>query len=534
MIDREKISSWVEKNLDAFDIFFDSKNSSEEKNIAPSVQTLKESLGVIRFEEHKTLKQTTTTQVLLNKSIYLQAQSRDFTVVNDEDKQPCVIIYNSKEGDPNLNLNGKASDSLGRPIVCRHLAREVASRHMKGYFQDLSTIESIKKQPHCKDGDILEISTIIRQLFDTTHASKVTNSPPSTQTSAYYNFFPWQSLGAQLQAIATLLAYEEECSLLFKFVVPNNNVTHVMAISIRHKKDGTYVIKFYDPNETNIHRRALCKDLASISRLNIHNLWNPITHAALKIVGVCHGFSLYSLKIADSFLILNIDAGLNLEDLRWFSHEFINKQNSKGDNGLQLLLSSLSLNQGICRLKLKELLMVSILEFIDRASDVGKVLSYFSSIQFNLLYNNIINNPSKPIKSVGDYCLLDSYLPPERDELKFYFIRPLVEKAINSYISEVNRFKQSKENPCFNAQIFALRQAKTASQLNAAIDDIYKSFLGRCTLLNALEKAGVLKELEKFGYKFPAFKGTKLFDFKSHNTNRFNNVVSNATLKLMK
>ncbi|HSW70866.1 MAG TPA: hypothetical protein VLH77_02680, partial [Gammaproteobacteria bacterium] len=100
-------SSWVADNWEAFDILFESKNQ-EEKSIAEQEQALKEALGVVKMLERQKPQNRAATNPVIEKAGRLRAQHRDFSILNDENGQPCVIIYNSKEGDPNLNLNKKA------------------------------------------------------------------------------------------------------------------------------------------------------------------------------------------------------------------------------------------------------------------------------------------------------------------------------------------------------------------------------------------------------------------------------------------
>lgn len=50
---------------------------------------------------------------------------------------------------------------------------------------------------------------------------------------------------------------------------------HSMAAIIRRKKNGLYVIKFYDPNTTLRHQRVICKNLKAISQLSINDFLSP-------------------------------------------------------------------------------------------------------------------------------------------------------------------------------------------------------------------------------------------------------------------
>ncbi len=492
----DKPLAWMKKNSQAFDIIFDLTKNQEKKLTDINI---KEAMGVIRFEEKSPPNPMTAEEFLKNKLNNLQQQGRH--VECDNERNPSILIYNSKEGDPKLNLNGRGRNSSGKQIVCRHLAKEVASRHMKGYSHDLSSVESIQRQPHCKDDDITDTSKILVQLFNavnegTTHPL-LFPSDPNRQVSAYHNFFHPYSLGIQLKYIASNLACEEECSLLLHYVVPKKTITHVMAISIRHKKNGMYVVKFYDPEMTNMHRRALCKNLEDISELNIFNLWDVSTYIDYKQIKNCLGFSLTSLTKANNHLIVSVDEALKLEALKQFSHELMNKKSLNNEDCLQLLLASITLMPHTYTAKMKEFLMIYILESIKKSSDVGLILSYLSVSQFNILYDAMINNPMIDIKTIGDVISLESHLSVDRQESYYdYNIRPLVETAVDKLT------QKNIKNAQFLEQISTLKNAKTICHLKAAIDMISDSFEGRDVLLNELKEVGIIDELAKFGYDF--------------------------------
>lgn len=49
---------------------------------------------------------------------------------------------------------------------------------------------------------------------------------------------------------------------------------HITAVSILRKENHLFMIKFYDPNKTNIHIRCLFLDVRTISFLTINDLLN--------------------------------------------------------------------------------------------------------------------------------------------------------------------------------------------------------------------------------------------------------------------
>lgn len=213
------------------------------QNVAPmsidEYQRIKKALGIISMPERE--KQPLSGDVLDHKVRQISAGKRASSLTDRREKG--YIVYDSKGGDPNLNLNSQVRDTWWRKIVCRHLAGFVAEKHMKGYHEDLASPTAIKAQAYLRENK-----------FD---ASGILN------LSAYRNVFPPQVLGEQLQKIALLLQPQEECSLFFF------SGNHAMQISIRHKQDGTYAVKFYDPNRTNVHRRALFKKCEAIAALTL-------------------------------------------------------------------------------------------------------------------------------------------------------------------------------------------------------------------------------------------------------------------------
>lgn len=198
---------------------------------------------------------------------------------------PHVIIYNSKEGSPKIRLNGKGKDKKGNLIVCRQLADRVAAGRMKEYSTDLSTVKGIEAQDRLKNN-----------VHDT---SKI------RFRSAYYNLFSLNNFGLQLRTIAENVGEGEECSLLFE------SENHAMAISIRHKDNGTYVVKFYDPNATNMHFRALCRDLDAIATLSIDDFIGP--ERKKRYFPSSNSGILYSLESSESTILL-IDESVSLKD----------------------------------------------------------------------------------------------------------------------------------------------------------------------------------------------------------------------------
>jgi ankyrin repeat protein len=173
------------------------------------------------------------------KVVALKAQKRPFKL-----RKSGVLVYQSKKGDLR-NLNCQVIDTDANLMTCRHLASFhafEAPRGIKDYHETLHTEESLKATPYLFDN-----------RFDRDRLA---------YRSSFYHIFSHFALGQALKQVASILNDNEETTLLI------GTENHMMSVTIIRKKIGEnrahYIIKFYEPNQTNAHLRAICPTLKSI------------------------------------------------------------------------------------------------------------------------------------------------------------------------------------------------------------------------------------------------------------------------------
>jgi hypothetical protein len=175
-----------------------------------------------------------------DKKTLLSAQSRPY-----RDTEGGALIYQSKQGE-GIHLNFKGKDKYNRPVVCRHLAGLVASKGMKDYAHILSSVRALEREPY-----------LASNIFDSRDA----------KISRYIAFSSIPSFGQTLQETAQQVALNREST----FILGSEN--HRMTLTIRHKElnndESHYIIKFYDPNKSDIHLRAICPNLKTIDSLSL-------------------------------------------------------------------------------------------------------------------------------------------------------------------------------------------------------------------------------------------------------------------------
>ncbi|MGD9108705.1 MAG: ShET2/EspL2 family type III secretion system effector toxin, partial [Gammaproteobacteria bacterium] len=167
-----------------------------------------------------------------------------------------IIIYRSAKGSEGTNYNGKAFDKNGGQIYCKHLAWYM-SLHSKKYHNHFKNIKSISEREKLKNNE-----------YDSSRIE---------YKSKYYNFFLLKNFGNVLYSIAKKLEKDEQKVFML------NSENHAMTLIIEHKfkknkKQDTkaylnsyYVVKFYDPNKTTMHKRAVCATLKDVQSLSIKN-----------------------------------------------------------------------------------------------------------------------------------------------------------------------------------------------------------------------------------------------------------------------
>lgn len=151
-----------------------------------------------------------------------------------------------------INNNGDFKDWTGKPIWCRHLAQEWLSRHKRKQKQSYHS--HFRTQQH-----IRRIKNLFYNAYD--NNDTYNRADRYILTDIYTNSF-----GHGLY---------QAC----KHLQPGNRVTmilhsgiHAMALVIEHKTDpNRYSIKFYDPNNTLVHIRAICQHLHSLKQLQLND-----------------------------------------------------------------------------------------------------------------------------------------------------------------------------------------------------------------------------------------------------------------------
>jgi hypothetical protein len=154
-----------------------------------------------------------------------------------------TLVYNSKFGSLDDAFNKKAKDVKGRLIECRHLAYEQLKLD-KTYHTEFSSIEKIANNLSLKEN-----------FHDENKIDRRANE---------YYMFSLDKFGACLASFCEKTKLNDKQSMLL------HTRSHTMAVTIKHKP-SYFVIKFYDPNSTTAHKRALCKDTQAVKELQINN-----------------------------------------------------------------------------------------------------------------------------------------------------------------------------------------------------------------------------------------------------------------------
>jgi|GEM_PF-5547960 len=178
----------------------------------------------------------------------------DIKHIDKTAKERRLIVYTSKNpyvnnirGQSN-NLNLKAHDINNSLIACRQLS-----------YQQLRIVKNYPFQFKNKEA-IENIDNLKQNIFD--------NNNIKYRADNYY-FFECKNIGIQIYEIVRNLPKDSAKSMMFY------SENHAMAITIKHKPDGAIALKFFDPNETHVHKRALFEDVNAIKNLLISDLIQP-------------------------------------------------------------------------------------------------------------------------------------------------------------------------------------------------------------------------------------------------------------------
>ena len=185
-----------------------------------------------------------TSSALKKKMSTLLRQNRRYLLTNSG-----VLIYPSKNG-IGQKLNGKVLDHISKKITCRHLSGYLvfkSARGIKHYHENYGSREAISQIRYLRENE-----------YDAKDRHKI---------FGYYAIFSCEQLGGHLKQVARCLKPGEETRLLL------DTENHLMVFTLLHKplsqNTSHYVIKFYDPNNTDKHSRAIAPSLGTINTLTM-------------------------------------------------------------------------------------------------------------------------------------------------------------------------------------------------------------------------------------------------------------------------
>ena len=154
-----------------------------------------------------------------------------------------ILSLEKTERGSEVNLNNTAIDKAGAKILCRQLSFQQLKSH-KDYVHKFITKEKIEQELLLKEN-----------VFDSDQIMY--------RADEYHYMQNHREIGDVLYKIAK---NHGSTSLLF------NSSNHSMAITVLNKGDGTFILKFFDPNNTHTHKRVLCKDIEAIRNLKLSDL----------------------------------------------------------------------------------------------------------------------------------------------------------------------------------------------------------------------------------------------------------------------
>lgn len=215
----------------------------------PTREVLRRSLGVRPIKTNQKSEQNidpnkSVPDIVQDKLIKLltnpKERERHISLVMDENNVLRGIVYDSKHAAPEVNLNGRVMSESGR-IVCRHLTDAVLGKGMKDLWKFFSTESGIRSQKGLRENK-----------YDRDKIHK---------KSAFYELSKLSKFERQLSKLARILNRDEEFGVHFY------SEMHAMGFGVLYKNSGAHVVKYYDPNFSNMYRRFL-GDIDIISRLN--------------------------------------------------------------------------------------------------------------------------------------------------------------------------------------------------------------------------------------------------------------------------
>ena len=305
----------------------------------------------------------------------LQQQERSFDVT------PC-FSYQSK-GNP-VNLNSKVTGFINEPnynveftlkngkrsspqiIACRHLAeRYINTDQAKSvYLSSIDTKEKLENHPDF--------------LIDHNRLAK----PKNSELAYYFSLDQLPQVIKKLVINECLAKNKQDICFLL------HSSAHAMAIRIKQKiEEEVFIIYFYDPNKTNIHKKIVLSDINQINKITLEVLFgNTISSyftedtptacllelstkttanktKDIKIFGTISPTMLYLIALNEHVndKILQ-DLLSKQDDKKIFNFNMLNAQN----NGLSVLSIALILNKVETLTTLFNAIMNSKLDYPDK------------------------------------------------------------------------------------------------------------------------------------------------------------------------
>jgi len=151
------------------------------------------------------------------------------------------------KGDINSNFNRKFFAKDGNPIACRHFA---AAQLYYGNNIEQVTYHEAFKNPQT-----------IPFLYENTYDRKKLTS----KAQCYY-LFDINRIGLVLCELSQCMGINTQKKMLF------HSENHTMNIKIKKKGSQGFIVQFYDPNKTLVHKNIWYPDSGSIAALTIDDL----------------------------------------------------------------------------------------------------------------------------------------------------------------------------------------------------------------------------------------------------------------------
>lgn len=221
---------------------------------------------------------------------------------------PLYFTHASKGGDWEINNNNvKAEDEgFSTVITCRHFAFAQLS-YNKDYHTMFSSLSNIRAIKSLKENE-----------FDSKRILFKADA---------YMLVNLARLGESLQTICKYMKIGENKQLLFF------SINHAMSITIKYKdssKDNPerYIIKFFDPNRTTVHVRAICANLEAVSNLKIIDFISSKRKIELYFPKAPYGIlSLYNStqveSLSDEYPSKKCDFHVNHDNYSSYYHAFL-------------------------------------------------------------------------------------------------------------------------------------------------------------------------------------------------------------------